>query len=541
MPKNTSMTTQNNDIFKFDIKFWVFIPVFNFEEYLNDCCHSLFNQTYKNYHIIFIIDGSSDKSTDIINEWAGKFKANGIDCVLIHSKENMGPGYTKWVAIKYVREHGGKNDIFTILDGDDSYHTSLALEMILNKYLQTKCWFTYGSAIGEYTEQGGHLSKDCIVNLRQPRDTFKFQHPRSCFIFLLDYMNEKDFQNSQGDWLLRLTDRQFIYKCLELAGLNRVCFIEQKLYNYRSHANNVRNKLDNTYKFSVDSFINSLTPSTPIVESIHLVMCCYKRHHNLTKIINSIESQSVASRIVLHIINTNPAKWSETTYIRKHMPLRNIKLVICNTNENLYGYARFLYTKQLLRKEILPYVIFFDDDQVLPPKWVENIYKRAQPLSYICWFGRIFKKNLLKEKMSYWDDKINSECRRLALYSSDIKTFDFGATCGCIVDTNIFRLEILFKCPKQYRNIEDLWLSFIVRQVLGKNIIPFNIPIDCDTFDDTEQTALWVSLYKEKQIFLNLLVDIGFLKSSHINIELLKELVEKEDDSDKYIVNFVYE
>jgi glycosyltransferase involved in cell wall biosynthesis len=535
------MTTQNNDIFNFDIKFWVFIPVYNFEEYLNECCYSLFNQTYKNYNVVFINDGSTDSSTKIIDDWALKFKANYKDCVLINLKENMGPAYTKWSAIKYVRESANKNDIFTILDGDDSYSSLNALKIIHERYLKTKCWFTYGSALGEYTDQGGAIDADCILNLRKPRGSFKYQHPRSCLVFLLDYMNENDFQDADGKWLLRLTDRQFIYKCLELSGLNRICFIEQKLYNYRTHANNVRNKLDNTYKFAVDTYINSLPPSLPIMESIHLVMCCYKRHHNLTKIINSVENQTVARRIVLHVINTNPDKWAETTYIKTHMALQNIKLTICNTNENLYGYARFLYTKQLLRKEIVPYIIFFDDDQVLPKHWVENIYRRAKPLSYCCWFGRIFKKNLLKEKMSYWDDKINSECRRLALYSSDIKTFDFGATCGCLVDTNIFRFDLLFKCPKQYRNIEDLWLSFIVRQVLGNNISPFNIPIDCDTFDDTEQTALWVSLYKEKQVFLNLLVDIGFLRSSHINIGRLNDLVEKEDDSEKYISKFVYE
>ena len=200
-----------------------------------------------------------------------------------------------------------------------------------------------------------------------------------------------------------------------------------------------------------------------------------------------------------------------------------------------------LYTKLLLRSEIVPYVIYFDDDQVLPPNWVENIYKRARPLTYCSLFGRIFKKNVVKEKISYWSDKIIPRSRNLAFYSPDITTFDFGGTCGCIVDSNVFSLEIMFRCPKQYRNLEDMWLSFIVRQVWGKNITPFDIPTDSDTFDDTEKTALWVSLYKEKEIFLNLLVGIGFLKSTHINIALLNELLEKENDSEISISKFVYE
>lgn len=529
--------------FEFDIKFWIFIPVYNFAKYLNKCFESLLTQTCHMYSIVVINDGSTDDSNAIINKWKGIFEENGNELTIINIHTNKGPGFTKWRAIEYIRQVAeNKNDIFTILDGDDYYATNSALEIIFLKYLETKCWFTYGSAEGEYTNQVAPISNDIVFRLREKRPTFQFVHPRSCLIFLLDYIDPSDFQDCNGGWLLRSTEKQFVYKCIEMAGYKRVYNIQHKLYIYRAHPDNVRHKISNDYKLAIDDSINNRKPATSIVEKIHLIMCCYKRHHNLEAIIKSIENQSIADRIVLHIINTNPEKWDETINVKKKLLpfLKNITLKFCNTQRNLYGYARFLYTKQLIKTENVPYVIFFDDDQILQPMWVENIYNQAEPMTYVCWFGRIFNKSAPCERISYWNDMIDSGHRKIALYPADINTFDYGATCGCLIDTNVFRLKLLFRCPTRYRNVEDLWLSFIVLQVLGKKIKLFRMPIRHDLFDDTEETALYLTIIDEKEAFLKMLIDAGFLKSTHINIDALEKILDV-DDSEMLISHFTYQ
>lgn len=113
-------------------------------------------------------------------------------------------------------------------------------------------------------------------------------------------------------------------------------------------------------------------------------MCCYKRHHRLKDIIKSVDNQTVASQIVFHIINTNPEKWGETIKIKNTTPIKNITIVLCNTGVNLYGYARFLYTKHLLKTETIPYVIFFDDDQLACPKTGLKKYTLCGTRLYIC-------------------------------------------------------------------------------------------------------------------------------------------------------------
>ena len=53
-----------------NIKVSVIIPVYNVEKYLRECLESVINQTLKDIEIICINDGSTDKSYEILKEYA---------------------------------------------------------------------------------------------------------------------------------------------------------------------------------------------------------------------------------------------------------------------------------------------------------------------------------------------------------------------------------------------------------------------------------------------------------------------------------------
>ncbi len=63
----------------------VIIPVYNVEKYLRECVDSVLGQTYKNYEIILVDDGSTDASGKICDEYATEFSQVSV----IH-KENGG-------------------------------------------------------------------------------------------------------------------------------------------------------------------------------------------------------------------------------------------------------------------------------------------------------------------------------------------------------------------------------------------------------------------------------------------------------------------
>ena len=523
--------------FDINFKIWVFIPVYNFAKFLNRCFKSLENQTYTNFNLLIIDDGSNDDSSKTIADWAKKFNSVHV----ITNKANKGPGYTKWQAIQYISKKAFKHDIFTILDGDDAYSSNKALETIVNAYLITNCWMTHGSADGIFSKRTFKLNQEDIDNIRKD-EGFNFQHPRSCLCFLLDYMKEADFQDSEKQWLMRVTDRMFVFKLLELSGEKNVCNIKDSIYFYREHDDNVRNKVPKDYKKDIIKYISTTKPAERIKERINIVMCCYKRHDNLKEIIQAVDNQSVSNIITLHIINTNPEKdkWVFLQNLAKSHINKNIELKICNANKNLYGYARFLYVKHLLQTEFLSYVMFIDDDQKLAKEWVEKMYETRKPLAYNCWFGRVFKMYPDTKKVSYWDSILSASTEFKNIKYDTMKEFHYGGTCGCVIDANIFRFNVLFQCPNEYRNIEDLWLSYIVKQVVGGKINLIREPIKMHQFDNEGETALWKTIGERKSVFLRLLIDCGYIKTKGFNKNKLEGIVEEKNDSQKLIDNFTF-
>ena len=48
----------------------IIIPVFNVEDYLERCLDSILNQIFKEYEVILIDDGSTDKTGEICDRYA---------------------------------------------------------------------------------------------------------------------------------------------------------------------------------------------------------------------------------------------------------------------------------------------------------------------------------------------------------------------------------------------------------------------------------------------------------------------------------------
>lgn len=99
----------------------VVMPVYNVEEYLEECLLSVINQTLKDIEIICVNDGSTDSSLDILQKYAK------IDNrITIISKENTGYGHS--VNLGMDASHG---EYISVVETDD-YIDSTMLEELYN-------------------------------------------------------------------------------------------------------------------------------------------------------------------------------------------------------------------------------------------------------------------------------------------------------------------------------------------------------------------------------------------------------------------------
>ena len=72
----------------------VYIPNYNYANYIKKAIESVLNQTYKNIELIIIDDGSNDNSKNIINEYA---KYSNVKCIF---QKNKGLNISNNMALK---------------------------------------------------------------------------------------------------------------------------------------------------------------------------------------------------------------------------------------------------------------------------------------------------------------------------------------------------------------------------------------------------------------------------------------------------------
>lgn len=109
-------------------KFSIIVPVYRVEEYLDECVKSVVDQTYQNFELILVNDGSPDSSGEICDRW-GKQDPR----ITVLRKENGGLSSARNWGLPVVT---GEYVLF--LDSDDYWISGDVLERLAQRLAQTQ-------------------------------------------------------------------------------------------------------------------------------------------------------------------------------------------------------------------------------------------------------------------------------------------------------------------------------------------------------------------------------------------------------------------
>ena len=110
----------------------VIVPVYKAEAYLADCMESILSQTFSDFEVILVDDGSPDNCGKLCDDYAAKY-----DCVSVIHQENQGQAAARNHAMTLA-----KGEWICFVDSDDLIHPQM-LELL------------YGAA----TESGAPISQ----------------------------------------------------------------------------------------------------------------------------------------------------------------------------------------------------------------------------------------------------------------------------------------------------------------------------------------------------------------------------------------------
>lgn len=214
-------------------KISVIIPCYNVSDYIKECLDSFMNQTYADFEIICVDDGSVDDTVEIIEEYT---KKDGR--ISLVKQSNQYAGVARNNGMKYA-----KGEYLLFFDGDDFCESDMLYKMVASaqKYHSdiVVCDIrSYDNVTGEYINSIGYLRTSCLCGFEKQGTVSYRDIPDHILTFALagptNKLYRKAFIEREGlrfQATKRYNDMYFGKMSLALA--ERISWIFEKLVTYR--------------------------------------------------------------------------------------------------------------------------------------------------------------------------------------------------------------------------------------------------------------------------------------------------------------------
>ncbi|QIH36740.1 glycosyltransferase family A protein [Sphingobacterium sp. DR205] len=234
-PDSFAILKHDSHNFK-NFKIHVISPFRNVSLFIDEYITTVEKQKYSDFNIHLIDDASTD---------------GGISKFITDSRFSLIENPIRQFALKNIvdtllRRDFGDDDIICLIDADDILPHDYVFTIINQLYNDESLLFTYGSVrvLGNYICEGTPYSIEEFSTLR--KSEWKVSHLRTFRYKLFKEYQRLDprflqLKDLNLDFLKMPYDMALLFPLMEIAGFERIRFIESVLYEYRFHSNNDHN------------------------------------------------------------------------------------------------------------------------------------------------------------------------------------------------------------------------------------------------------------------------------------------------------------
>ena len=314
----------------------IVIPVYNVEKYIYDCLESVRKQTYKDFNVIIVDDGSTDNSINIAKEICNKdnrFK--------IISKKNGGLSDARNYGLNYV-----ETKYVTFLDSDDFINTNTYEKLINN--LETN---DNDIVVADIEYYYTNINNNFILkglNTKVSNDINKQSLLSPMFawnkVYKLEYFKSINQLYPIGLWYEDIPVTTLLF-----TNTNKIGYVEEVLYYYRQNDDSImsqkskRNEeIFKILEIVIDNFKHR-NIYNKYYDEIEYLLIEHTRIYGLYRFLVQDNYKNLYNRSNMFIKTYFP-KYKKNIYI-KYLGIKN-KLFIYTLNK----YTLFIYRWYLVRK-----------------------------------------------------------------------------------------------------------------------------------------------------------------------------------------------
>jgi glycosyltransferase involved in cell wall biosynthesis len=233
------------------MRFSIIITGYNAEDYVRECLDSVYAQTFTDFEVIILDDGSTDNTRLLIE--ANLHYGWGF----LSFKDNLGALDRRELAVNTMTN----GEIIVFLGLDDML-TPNCLE-VLDKVYTPEIKMAYGSWMTP--QRQGYLARE------YPQEVFDNKsfrthewlatNPNSFRVELLCSVPIDVLIDEDGNFFKNCTDLAYSFPCLEQCKKNEVAVVKEFIYIYNhNHPNTTLNRLGKEHKTKVREYLKTIKP-----------------------------------------------------------------------------------------------------------------------------------------------------------------------------------------------------------------------------------------------------------------------------------------